>query len=153
MAFTDEQITDMRRKLGVAEDADEATILAALDESLEERAESTVMNTTVPDGHIVVPEARLKDLETSAQFGVEAARKLHEREREEFLNSNRTKFAPANRDAWAKEYDRDPEGTRKHFESAADIIPVDSVGHSGQPDNTEDDDVFAALFGDQKKGA
>lgn len=150
VAFSDEQITDMRRKLGVAEDADEATILAALDESLEERADETVVNTNVPDGHVVVPEARLKDLETAANAGAEAAKRLQERDREEFLDSVRTKYAPANRDAWAKEFDRDPEGTRKHFEGAADIIPVDSVGHAGQPDNSEDDATYAALFGDEK---
>jgi ATP-dependent protease ClpP protease subunit len=154
VAFTDAQITAMRQKLGVAEDADETAIVAALDEALDERAEPT--STNVPEGHVVVPEARLTDLEAAAQQGVSAAKTLHERDREAFLNANRTKFAPANREAWAKEYDRDPEGTRKHFESAAEIIPVAELGHDNPVDeaNSEEDAVYTDLFGaDEKVGA
>ena len=145
VAFSDEQITDMRRTLGIAEDADEATILAALTEALDERSDPTT--DTVPDGHVVIPAARLADLEAGAKAGVQAATTLREQERERFLNDNRTKYAPANRDAWAKEYDRDPEGTRKHFESAADIIPLAELGQAGDTDTSEDDALYASVFG------
>lgn len=151
VAFTDEQITTMRQRLGVAEDADEATILAALDEALDEHAEPT--STNVPAGHVVVPEARLKDLETAAQTGVSAAKRLHEREREEFLDSVRNKYAPTNRAAWAAEYDRDPEGTRKHFENAAVIVPTDEVGHAEAGEASADDRLYVSAWGDEKKGA
>lgn len=151
VAFSDEQVTNMRQKLGVAEDADEATILAALDEALSEQVEPAA---SVPEGHVVVPEARLSDLEAAAQRGVDAAQKLHDREREEFLNANRTKFAPANRAAWAKEYDRDPENTRKHFESAPEIVPTASIGHDGDPVGTtqaSEDAEYYALYPEEKK--
>jgi ATP-dependent protease ClpP protease subunit len=154
VAFSDEQITTMRQQLGVPEDADEATILAAFSEALEERAEPTPSNTAVPEGHVVVPEARLKDLEAGAAAGTAAAKKLHDREREDFLNANRTKYAPTNRAAWAKEYDRDPAGTRKHFEDAAEIVPTDSIGHDGDPVGTthaEEDQAYYALYPDEKK--
>lgn len=144
-------IDDVRTKLGVAEDADEATILAALDEALDEHAEPT--STNVPAGHVVVPEARLKDLETAAQTGVSAAKRLHEREREEFLDSVRNKYAPTNRAAWAAEYDRDPEGTRKHFENAAVIVPTDEVGHAEAGEASADDRLYVSAWGDEKKGA
>ncbi len=150
VAFSDEQVTDMRQKLGLPEDADEATILAALDETLAEHADPTPTN--IPEGHVVVPEARLTDLEAAAAQGVGAATQLRNSEREAFLDANRTKFAPANRAAWAKEYDRDPEGTRKHFETAPVIVPVDSLGHDGEPDTTESDQVYNSLFGDEKAG-
>lgn len=145
VAFSDEQITDMRRTLGVAEDADEATILAALTEALDERSDPPA--NAVPEGHVVIPEARLKDLETASQAGVQAAATLQEQERERFLDDNRAKYAPTNREAWAKEYDRDPEGTRKHFETAADIIPLAEVGQAGGVDTSEDDAIYASLFG------
>lgn len=150
VAFSDEQITKMRRKLGVAEDADEATIVAALDEALDEQAEPTSSDTGapgIPDGHVVIPEARLRDLEEGAKAGTAAANALRVREREEFLTANRAKFAPANREAWAKEYDRDPEGTRKHFENAADIVPLVELGGADVVDTTEDDAIYASLFG------
>lgn len=146
VTFSDEQITDMRRKLGVAEDADEATILAALDEALDERSDPSPTD-TVPDGHVVIPEARLRDLEEGARAGMTAATALRDREREEFLDANRAKYAPANRDAWAKEYDRDPEGTRKHFAAAADIVPLAELGGADVADTTEDDAIYASLFG------
>jgi ATP-dependent protease ClpP protease subunit len=152
VAFTTEQMTDLRRKLGVAEDADETTILAALDESLSERAEAApVTDPTIPEGHIVIPEARLRDLEANAQRGADAASSLQVKEREDFLDSVRTKFVPANRAAWAKEYDRDPDGTRKHFESTPDIIALVPAGH-GQNDGADEDDVlFNKLFPTDKK--
>src|SRR5690606_34113930 len=98
-----EQMTDLRRKLGVAEDADEATILAALDESLAERAEPSPTN-EVPEGHVVIPAAKLADLEAGARAGTEAAKRLHEQERKAFLDSVRDRFLPANRKSWEDEY-------------------------------------------------
>lgn len=130
VAFSDEQITNLRRTLGVAEDADETTIMAALTEALAERADDPQpVNTNVPAGHVVIPEVRLRDLEAAAQVGVGAANRLHDQERDAFLNANKTKFLPKNRSAWAKEYDRDPEATREHFETAPVLIPVDELGY------------------------
>lgn len=143
MALTD----DLRQRLGIAdENADEATILAALDEALAERADDK----KIPEGHVVVPEARLKDLETSAAAGVQAAERLRQQDRKEFLDSVRTKFAPANRAAWEAEYDRDPAGTRKHFESAPDIVNLTEHGHAGSSGHSEDDETYVALFGAEK---
>lgn len=133
MAFSDEQITNLRRTLGIAEDADETTIMAALTEALSERAETPQpVNTNVPAGHVVIPEARLRDLETAAQVGVGAANRLHDQERAAFLDANKTKFLPATRAAWAAEYDRDAEATRKHFETAPVLIPVADLGYGDQ---------------------
>jgi hypothetical protein len=52
VAFSDEQVTTMRQKLGVAEDADEATILAALDEALDEQTDRARLHLPAgPRGH------------------------------------------------------------------------------------------------------
>jgi ATP-dependent protease ClpP protease subunit len=149
VAFSDEQVTNMRQKLGIAEDADETTILAALDEALDERLEPAATATTpeVPEGHVVVPKAQIGDLEQrlatltrQAEAGAAAAEELRVQKRDAFLDANRGKFAPVNRDAWAKEFDRDPEGTRKHFEEAPEIIPTAEVGHEVAPEATAEDD-------------
>lgn len=126
--ITDEQLANLRQMVGVPEDADLSAVLGAVKEALDERAE-TPPPANIPDGHVVIPEARLRDLEENARAGANAAATLRTREREAFLDANRTKFAPANRDAWAKEYDRDPEGTRKHFADAPEIVNTVAAGH------------------------
>jgi hypothetical protein len=150
VAFSDEQVTTMRQKLGVAENADEATILAALDEALEERVEppAAPTQTNIPEGHVVIPAAKLEDLEAGARAGTDAAKALRTQEREAFLDANRTKYAPHNRDAWAKEYDRDPEGTRKHFDGAPEIVATTELGHGDEPDTAESVDAEVAAFAD-----
>lgn len=137
MSLSDQAVTTLRTKLGIAEDADEATILAALDEALDERAEPQAA-TNVPDGHVVIPAVQLQELKDGAAAGVRAAQTLHERDREAFLDSNKAKFAAKNRAAWAKEYDRDPEGTRQHFAEAPDIIPAELLGHEAEGVDRED---------------
>ncbi|MGI8682064.1 MAG: head maturation protease, ClpP-related [Mycobacteriales bacterium] len=138
VAFSDEGTTTMRQKLGIAEDADEATILAALAEALDERTDPPAASPDVPEGHVVIPQAALADLQTNAAAGAQAAETLRVQNRESFLDANRTKFAPANRAAWAKEFDRDPVNTAKHFEAAPEIMPVGELGFDAEPTDSED---------------
>lgn len=143
VSLSDQAVTTLRTRLGIAEDADEATILAALDEALDERAEPQAA-ANVPDGHVVIPAVQLQELKDGAAMGVKAAQTLHERDREAFLDANKAKYAAGNRAAWAKEYDRDPEGTRKHFAEAPDLIPADLLGHENDGVDREDGDAQAA---------
>lgn len=133
--------------LGLTEDASAEDIQARL------TALATPPDPAVPDGHIAIPEARLRDLEEGARLGTEAANTLRERERAEFLDSVRAKYAPANRAAWEKEYDRDPAGTRTHFETAPDILPVAQIGNGGNVDLDSDEATYAALFPSQEVSA
>lgn len=161
VAFSNEQITNLRATLGLAETADEAAIVAAVsavvEENLEERpAAQAPAAAVVPEGHVVVPEARLSDLEAAAQQGVAAARRLHEQERTTFLDSVRTKFLPANRAAWEAEYDRNPEATRAALTASPDIVPTAEVGHDQDGVTAEqyDDtvlDAYAASLGLSKE--
>ncbi len=66
VAFTDEQLTTMRQRLGVAATADEATILAALDEALTKQSASPSPTATVPPGMTLIPQAALTDLQNAA---------------------------------------------------------------------------------------
>jgi len=147
--ITDEQLTTLRQAVGVDEDADVATCLEALTEALNERADDTGSDqeNAIPDGHVVIPEARLSDLEDAAAQGVQAATQLRQQGRDAFLDSVRAKFAPSNRKAWEKEYDRDPNGTRAHFASAPDIVPLDELGHGDNPDavTSQQDSLMASV--------
>lgn len=139
VAFSNEQITNLRATLGLPETADEAAIVAAVSAVVEENVEERPASASIPDGHVVVPQAKLDDLERGAALGTKAAQTLHERDREAFLDANKAKYAAANRGAWAKEYDRDPEGTRAHFAEAPDLIPANLLGH--EDDGVDRDDT------------
>ncbi|WP_067428334.1 head maturation protease, ClpP-related [Nocardioides jensenii] len=153
VALTTEQIT-MRQKLGIAEDADEATVVAALTEALAERAEPTA-ETTVPEGHVVIPAAKLADLEAGAKLATTTAKALHDQERKTFLDSVKGKYLPTSREGWEAEYDRDSEGVKAHFEKAAVLIPTSEIGHDAPVDEakSEDDAIYALVFGDDEKEA
>lgn len=149
----------LRADLGLPEDATDEQVgerLTAL-ASVEQRATtaearvSELEGAHVPEGHVAVPEARLKDLEAAAQRGVNAAEKLHAKERNEFLDSVKAKFMPANRAAWEAEYDKNPEATREHFAKAPDIIPVNEIGTGADDLETEDDRFYADLYGKEAK--
>jgi ATP-dependent protease ClpP protease subunit len=144
VAFSDEQLTTMRTKLGLAEDADEATILAALDEALDERSEPT-SEATIPEGHVVIPKAQLDDLTAGAQLAVKTAKALQDRECKALLDDNRAKFLPTTRAAWEEEFARNPQAVRDHFAKAPDIIPTSELGHA---DTSEDDAAIAGVDDD-----
>ncbi|MDI6911472.1 head maturation protease, ClpP-related [Nocardioides sp.] len=139
VAFSDEQLTTMRDKLELPADADEAAIVAAVaavvEENLEERPASPTA--AVTPGDVVVPEVRLRDLEAAAAAGVAAAKKLHDMERDAFLDANKTKFPATSRADWATRFDKDPEGTRELLSAAADLVPTGEHGHGDAPDGTE----------------
>jgi hypothetical protein len=142
-------LSELREALGLAEDTSDDQIVAWL--TAEAKAPTPDPKPQpIPEGHVTVPEARLRDLETGAQAGIEASEKLRKQERTEFLDNVRDKFAPANREAWEKEYDRDPAGTRSHFESAPSIIPTAEIGRQDidiDIDNSESD--YKALYGQE----
>lgn len=140
MSFTD----DVRTKLGVAKDADETTIMAALDEALQERADDPTpgtdkaTETTVPEGQVLVSKAEWDETRGDAQRGSAAAKKLHDKERTEALNKHRDKFLPANRKSWEEEYDRNPKATVEALEKRQVVIPLDEIGHEVDTDTSGD---------------
>lgn len=120
--FTDEQVAQMRQQLGLPEDADEATILAAV-----QRAAAAKK---VPDGFVSVPAQDWEETRASAAAGKQAAETLRLNERKAFFDANRTKYSAASRAAWEKQYDVDPESTKAHFASITeDLVPTTELGH------------------------
>jgi ATP-dependent protease ClpP protease subunit len=139
VAFSDEQVTTMRQQLGVAENADEATILAALDEALTERTDPPAAESTptIPEGHVVIPQAALADLQANAQAGARAAETLRVQDRSRFLDGHRDRFLPSSRAAYERQYDVDPDGTREYLANAAVIVPLAELGHADESTASE----------------
>lgn len=148
-----EQLTTMRNSLGLPEDADEATILAAVQKRLDTPETEPQNTATIPDGHVVIPAAELSDLKAGAKLAETVAAKMADRDAEAFLDSVKTKFLPANRDAWKSEYLRDAKATAEHFAKAPVIIAEAEIGHSEEtttdiaPEDAAELGAFVAQFG------
>jgi hypothetical protein len=72
----------LRQRLGIAENADEGTILAALDEALAERATDEPPKAALPEGTVAIDAGILEQLRTDAAAG-RAAREQQQAERRE----------------------------------------------------------------------
>lgn len=143
MAFTPEQLTTMRQELGLAETADEATIVAALSEALGERAESPAASTAqVPEGMTLIETDVLNDLRTGAQAGREAQATLAREARERIITAavSEGRITPARREHFAALYDADPDGTRDLLAALEPGLVVNTTesGHAGQAESNED---------------
>ncbi|HXH77307.1 head maturation protease, ClpP-related [Nocardioides sp.] len=138
VTFSDEQLTTMRESLELEETADEAAILAAVQAVVAENLEERPTTETAGDGDVVVPEVRLKDLETAAASGVAAMQKLQAMERDAFLDAHKSKYPATSRADWSKRYDKNPEGTRELLSAAADLVPTGELGHESDGLNRED---------------
>ena len=138
LTLSDAGVATLRQKLGVsAEDADEATYLAALDEALDERAD-TPAEPTLREGQIVVSQAAWEDTQAKAKAGAEAAAKFHKQERARVLDLHQDKFPPHARATWEREYDLDPQATTDYLAKAAVVVPTTESGHAGDGDQTAD---------------
>lgn len=142
------------KRLGLKTDAgaDDATLLAALDEALKERAEPkpVVAPVAVPatppkpavEGIVTIDSSTLEDLKVAAQLG----RSAHERQaREDRDGAIRAavetgRIAPARREHFEKAWAADPEGARQILASLAPgLVPLTEVGHAS--DGQLDDDA------------
>lgn len=144
----------VRQRLGVAADADEATILAALDETLAEQAEPTgdaapaPVAAALPEGTVAIDAAQLEALQAAARRGDEARARQERDDREALVSAaiSDGRIPPARREAWLAQLESDP-GSRDVLASLAPgLIPVgEPLGHSDAP--AGDDALYASLFG------
>jgi hypothetical protein len=158
VAFSDEQITTMRQKLGIAEDADEATILAALDEALESapsRLPTTTATPEIPEGHVVIPAGEAGRPRGRRQAGHDHGQDAARQERDAFLDGASGEVpagqprTPGPRSTTATPRRRASTSTAPGPHPGPRARPRQPRGR-GQ---SEDDAVYAALFGDEKAGA
>jgi ATP-dependent Clp endopeptidase proteolytic subunit ClpP len=143
VAFTDEQIQTMRQKLGVKDDADEATILGALDEALQEAADGKPA-ASADDATWKNEAARLSSelAETKAELaGIKAtdARKAKAAFFAEMTGSGRLK--PADRAELEQRYDEAPQVVQAIVSARApgSEVPLAEIGYGdGTSDETGD---------------
>lgn len=134
VAFSDEQLSKMRQELGLAEDADEATIVDALSEALTERAEDEPQNrtTTAPAGTRIVEDGVLEQLRADAAAGRQARQQqlADERARTVTAAVRDGRIPRARAEHWTAALAADPEGAGQQLASLAPgLIPVDERGH------------------------
>lgn len=159
-----ELMDSLRKKLGIAdESADEATVLAALDEALAEQVAPPApqpQNSAAPQdldhlkkmaeasGAVIVDKVNWDDLQAKIQQGVTAAQKLRDQERDFVLDRavEDGRIPPASRATWAALYDNDPKATASVIDRLQrNSVPVAAMGYALE-DNDNDLGEFAALF-------
>jgi ATP-dependent Clp endopeptidase proteolytic subunit ClpP len=172
VAFTAEQLTNMRQDLGLAGDADEATIVAALSEALTERADPADSPPTPPAAPPVVAEingpapaapqpnpskpgtmvidSSAWDAQQERIQRLEATDKQRRREERDTVIASAVaegKFHQDRSEHWARLWDADPEGTRQILDGLTRfVVPVNELGHGGGDDGSSVDDEFAHMF-------
>lgn len=140
----------LRERLGIADEtADEDTILAALDEALSEHADPPAppSTTLAPAALAEVTRLSTELAELKAQAAV--------RERDEFFAAalRDGKTSPAERAQLETMYDAAPAQTRALVDARAvgSVVPVAALGHGEDTSATDDDRLFAELFGEPLK--
>lgn len=151
----------LRERLGLAEDADEDAILAAVDALRETKpadgehnegdaSEEQPATPALPEGVRMIDEAQLLELQEQAREGVAARAQQRNEARDRALDDavKAGKFPPARRDHWAKLYDADPEGAKTTLASLeAGLVPLVDAGAPGGEETTESFDAeFDRLF-------
>lgn len=156
---TEEQLNQMRQKLGLPVDADADTILAALDESLEERADDSAAPTTsnrAPEGMVLVDEAAHAALLSDAKAGREAREHQLAAERKAAVRAavEDGRIPPARAEHWEQLLAADP-GSLEVLNGLGHGLAVNVTerGHAMAPaPSTTDQGALAydALYGEEK---
>lgn len=144
-------------RLGITDaEANEDTILAALDEALAERAEPAP-RFTPPEGTVLMDADQVAQLRADATAGAEA--RAHQ------ISDRRTgivdaaiadgRVAPARRDHWIAQLNADEEGASQVLDSlTAGTIPLAAAGYTGGVNESNDEDaVYAKYWPTTEKGA
>lgn len=145
----------LRERLGVTDaDATEEQLLAALDEALEERAETTTATTaTVPEGVVQVDAAAFEELRANAALGAQARAEQQADRRDAIVARavGEGRIAPKARATWRARLDKDEEGTVELLNSLeVNTVPVTEIGRADSITDA-DEALYAAAFGDDEK--
>ncbi len=133
----------LRERLGMTEtNMSDEDVLSALDEALAERAEPEAAEVaTLPDGALVVDKAVHEQLVADAAKGRQAMETLDGQRRDAIVAAALAdgRIAPASREAWRAQLDKDEDGTKALLESMPkNTVPVTELGHADDTKSTED---------------
>jgi hypothetical protein len=143
----------VRERLGLAADASEDTILAALDEALTERADPPVGASTPPVGTVLVEEAVLEQLRVQAAAGAEARAQQQLEHRTRIVDAaiGEGRIAPARRDHWLAQLAADPGAETVLASLAKGTVPLAEIGTPGSSSEIDEADaVYASVYGNEK---
>lgn len=142
-------LSAIRARLGLADDADEAAVLAALDSKLttdpsdsgtESEAPAVqptpepVAASKLPDGIVAIDAAMLDELRRNAALGAQVAERQRVTDRDRAIDDAIAagKTAPARRDHWVTSWEADADGTRDILASLEPgLIPIVAAGTTG----------------------
>jgi ATP-dependent protease ClpP protease subunit len=154
-------LDDVRQRLGVAAEADEVTVLTALDEALEERADDENEGeggdggqAELPEGAVVVDAAALAQLRADAELGRNAHARQEREDRESLVDAaiGDGRIAPSARADWLRSLENDPGGHARTTLASLPkgLIPVGpALGSAGGGVRTAADDLYASVFGEK----
>jgi ATP-dependent protease ClpP protease subunit len=151
-SFSPEQLTTMRTRLDLADDADEATIVEAFQARLAEPAAPP----TPPPGTVVLDETQHAQLLADARDGREArAQQLTER-RAALVQAavDDGRVPPARRTAWLSYLEQDPGGEEALAKLEKGLVPLEEVGYASKDtpaDPADGDDYWFAGVGGPAK--
>lgn len=152
----DELTAGLRTRLGVTDaDASDETLLAALDETLEEQATNN-STPTIPEGTALIDAGVLSSLQADAAAG-RAARAQQDKERRDRVVASALaegRITPSSQATWREQLETNEEGTTSLLASLPKNTAV-AVAEIGLSDDTatDEDRAYASIFGDKKKEA
>lgn len=132
-------------RLGITDaEANEDTILAALDEALAERAESAP-SFSPPEGTVLMDADQVAQLRADATAGAEARAQQISDRRTGIVDAAITdgRVSPARRDHWIAQLNADEEGATQVLASlTAGTIPMAANGYTGGINESSDEDAI-----------
>lgn len=150
-----EFLNGLRSRLGVTNaQADEAMILAALDEALTERASDA--SADLADGVVAVDKTLLEQLQADAAAGRQALANQDAARRDGIVTDAMQggKISPAMREKWRAALDRDEAGTVELLSGMPAIVPVEAKAVAGSlEDASSEDALYRQAFGATTKEA
>lgn len=156
---TDVSLSEIRSRLGLDETADEAAVLAALDERLTKPTEppaELVAAAAKADKQAAQFAAAISQISTlSTELAAVKAEKAAERKAAFFAAATaQGKIAPAERESWESRYDRDAELVAEILGAIkpGTAVPVAAAGYTGDPEpRLSDDDLLMLLPPEQRE--
>lgn len=135
----DVDVDVLRKRLGLAEDADETAIGEALTAE-PEPVTASGDKPEIPEGMALVDSATLAELRQGAEAGIEVKASLARNERDSEITAaiGKGKFPGARREHYTKLWDADPEGTKALLASLEPgLVPGAELGTSGDGEGAE----------------
>lgn len=164
MQFTDEERAELRARFGLAADAGDDAIKAALlarpsatppEDNSSESVPSASKPKVTAGGQMVIDQAAW-DAQQETIRRLEAAEARRRREERDSVIAQAVadgKFPPARKQHYERIWDADPEGARELIAGLAkNVVPVAALGYAGDATDADFEIEFAGLFPPSRKG-